>query len=92
MSVSTKQLRSLVAGSGRRQHNEQGNIQVERPDWGINTVTIQGKEPISLREKFSDWPEPGRIIKMKGKHCGITLVARGMDIEHRTWLHHQGDR
>jgi len=41
-------------------------MQVERPEWGINTVTIEGKEPISLREKFSDWPEPGRIIKMKG--------------------------
>ena len=32
----------------------------------MNIITIQGKEPISLREKFVDWPEPGRIIKMKG--------------------------
>lgn len=66
VSVSMKQLRSLVSGSGKRMQSEEGTIQVERPDWGINTVTIQGKEPISLREKFSDWPEPGRMIKMKG--------------------------
>ncbi|KAL5251405.1 hypothetical protein ACHWQZ_G016940 [Mnemiopsis leidyi] len=66
VSVSMKQLRSLVTGSGKRIQTEQGALQVERADWGINTVTIQGKEPISLREKFSDWPEPGRIIKMKG--------------------------
>ena len=26
----------------------------------------EGSEPILFREKFADWPEPGRIIKMKG--------------------------
>lgn len=27
---------------------------------------VEGAESILFREKFSDWPEPGRIIKMKG--------------------------
>ena len=26
----------------------------------------EGSESILFREKFADWPEPGRIIKMKG--------------------------
>ena len=26
----------------------------------------EGAESILFREKFADWPEPGRIIKMKG--------------------------
>ena len=26
----------------------------------------EGTESILFREKFADWPEPGRIIKMKG--------------------------
>ena len=26
----------------------------------------EGTEGILFREKFTDWPEPGRIIKMKG--------------------------
>ena len=36
----------------------------------------EGAESILFREKFSDWPEPGRIIKMKGHvSSGEVLVS-----------------
>ena len=36
----------------------------------------EGGESILFREKFSDWPEPGRIIKMKGHiSSGEVLVS-----------------
>ena len=37
-----------------------------RPSWALFTRINEGSEILLLREKFSDWPEPGRIIKMKG--------------------------
>ena len=37
----------------------------------------EGSEHILFREKFSDWPEQGRIIKMKG-HT-MTPVVRLMN-------------
>lgn len=32
----------------------------------------EGAESILFREKFGDWPEPGRIIKMKGHVSSVT--------------------
>ena len=34
----------------------------------------EGSEHILFREKFSDWPEQGRIIKMKG-HSTAPVVS-----------------
>ena len=35
----------------------------------------EGAESILFREKFGDWPEPGRIIKMKGHASSGALVT-----------------
>ena len=36
------------------------------PSWGLLCPVTEGHEPLLFREKFPDWPEPGRIIKAKG--------------------------
>lgn len=47
----------------------------------------EGAENILFREKFGDWPEPGRIIKMKGhsseQHMNpmINAVLQPADVE-----------
>jgi len=61
VSVSARSVRSNITTNGKRH-----TANVERPEWGIMAMSLEGKEPITLREKFHDWPEPGRIIKMKG--------------------------
>ncbi|XP_011406645.2 PREDICTED: uncharacterized protein LOC100639454 [Amphimedon queenslandica] len=45
-----------------------------RPDWSLFTRVNEGSENILFREKFSDWPEPGRIIKMKGHESSGEVV------------------
>lgn len=50
-----------------------------RPDWALFTRVNEGSETILFREKFSDWPEPGRIIKMKGhESSGEVIKVRGV--------------
>lgn len=39
------------------------------PSWGLFCPIVEGHEPLLFREKFSDWPEQGRIIKLKGHVC-----------------------
>ena len=51
--------------STRERKPSKGDLQ-SRPDWSLFTRVNEGSENILFREKFSDWPEPGRIIKMKG--------------------------
>ena len=45
-----------------------------RPDWALFAVANEGTESILFREKFSDWPEPGRIIKMKGHESSGEVI------------------
>ena len=37
-----------------------------RPSWALFSKIAEGAEMFLFKEKFADWPEPGRIIKMKG--------------------------
>ena len=51
---------------------------ISRPSWALFARVVEGGESILLREKFSDWPEQGRIIKMKGHEASVKLmVVRG---------------
>ena len=46
-------------------------------DWMRSSIrTIEGAESILFREKFTDWPEPGRIIKMKGHVSSGEVLVR----------------
>ena len=36
----------------------------------------EGTESILFREKFTDWPEPGTIIKMKGHISSGEVMVR----------------
>lgn len=47
---------------------------VERPSWSLFSRVNEGSETILFREKFADWPEPGRIIKMRGHESSGELV------------------
>ena len=40
----------------------------------------EGSESILFREKFSDWPEPGRIIKMKGHDTSMRRTRLAVEI------------
>ena len=48
---------------------------IARPSWALFARVVEGGESILLREKFSDWPEQGRIIKMKGHEGSVKLMV-----------------
>ena len=69
----------------RKKRGKKGERERERERVVISYITnnyylffriTEGAESILFREKFSDWPEPGRIIKMKGHvSSGEVLVS-----------------
>ena len=46
----------------------------DRPSWSLFARVNESSETILFREKFVDWPEPGRIIKMRGHESSGELV------------------
>ena len=46
----------------------------KRPEWALFGKVTEGAETILFREKFADWPEPGRIIKMKGHESSGAVI------------------
>lgn len=60
-----------------------GNV-VDRPSWSLFARVNEGSETILFREKFADWPEPGRIIKMRGHESSGEIVK--VRLTHTVWL------
>ena len=48
----------------------------ERPSWALFVRLNEGSETVLFREKFADWPDESRIIKMKGHSTTEKVVSR----------------
>ena len=57
-----------------------------RPEWALFGKVTEGAETILFREKFADWPEPGRIIKMKGHERSVDVIKVCMNT-HVPYIH-----
>ncbi|XP_022243845.1 supervillin-like isoform X3 [Limulus polyphemus] len=44
----------------------------QRPSWALFTKISQHMEPVLFREKFFDWPDTSRLIKVKGQDSDET--------------------
>ena len=47
----------------------------ERPNWALFVRLNEGSETVLFREKFADWPDESRIIKMKGHSTTEPVVC-----------------
>ena len=63
---SSKQHRRASVQQGRHQKKEM----VARPDHSLLLLLYEGSELVIFREKFCDWPDESRMIRMKGGPVG----------------------
>ena len=57
-----KHLKRVSAKQGRHQKGEV----VKRPDYALLMLFFEGSEWVIFKEKFCDWPDESRIIRIKG--------------------------
>ena len=47
----------------------------ERPPWALFAKISQNMETILFKEKFIDWPDPARLVRVKGR------ISEGSDLK-----------
>lgn len=58
--------RRISVQQGRHQYRER----LPRPDYSLLLLLYEGSEWVIFREKFCDWPDESRVIRMKGGPVG----------------------
>ena len=73
--IRSKMTARKMSGSG---FGSGGAVKVkhcERPSWALFVRLNEGSETVLFREKFADWPDESRIIKMKGHSTTEKVVS-----------------
>ena len=76
----SKHSRRVSVQQGRHQKKEM----IPRPDHSLLLLLYEGSEWVIFREKFNDWPDDSRIIRMKGGPAGESKV-RSVEMHFFNW-------